>query len=122
MKRLLFLTCVMPLLLTPSATPQKKNTAAPDSAVGRTKDGQTIYLGPRGGRYRLNSKGTRVYLSAEEKKGGVSSTPAAERKDKVVGKTDDGQPVYEGPRGGRYYLNDKGAKVYMKSKRAKSGK
>ena len=35
--------------------------------------------------------------------------------DKVVGKTEDGKPIYEGPRGGKYTLNDKGEKVYQRS-------
>ncbi|MDR3667824.1 MAG: hypothetical protein P4L35_13350 [Ignavibacteriaceae bacterium] len=35
-------------------------------------------------------------------------------KDKEVGKTPDGKTIYEGSRGGRYTLSDKGNKVYIK--------
>jgi colicin import membrane protein len=35
-------------------------------------------------------------------------------KDKVVGKTDDGKPIYEGPRGGKYTISESGKKVYIK--------
>lgn len=35
-------------------------------------------------------------------------------RDKVIGKTKDGKIIYEGPRGGRYYLSAKGTKVYVK--------
>jgi colicin import membrane protein len=37
-----------------------------------------------------------------------------EHKDKSIGKTKDGKIIYEGPRGGRYYISDKGKKVYIK--------
>lgn len=32
----------------------------------------------------------------------------------VIGKTAAGQTVYAGPRGGRYYINDRGRRVYLK--------
>ena len=35
-------------------------------------------------------------------------------KDKEVGKTAEGKIIYEGPRGGKYTLSDKGKKVYIK--------
>jgi colicin import membrane protein len=35
-------------------------------------------------------------------------------KDKEVGKTADGKIIYEGPRGGKYTISDKGKKVYIK--------
>ena len=47
---------------------------------------------------------------------------AADMKDKAkdkaadakVGKTKDGKDIFMGPKGGKYYLNDKGKKVYVK--------
>jgi colicin import membrane protein len=33
---------------------------------------------------------------------------------KIVGQTKDGKNIYEGPRGGHFYYNDKGDKVYVK--------
>lgn len=33
--------------------------------------------------------------------------------DKVVGHRADGRAIYRGPRGGRYYINDAGNKVYL---------
>lgn len=33
--------------------------------------------------------------------------------DQPVGTRDDGRTIYEGPRGGRYYINDSGNKVYI---------
>jgi len=35
-------------------------------------------------------------------------------KDKEIGKTADGKVIYEGPKGGKYTLSDKGTKVYIK--------
>jgi hypothetical protein len=43
----------------------------------------------------------------DDKKGSKSDDPA-------VGKTADGRTVFEGSRGGHYYLSDKGDKVYVK--------
>ncbi len=36
--------------------------------------------------------------------------------DKIVGKDDKGRTIYEGPRGGRYYINSNGNKEYIKNK------
>jgi colicin import membrane protein len=43
-------------------------------------------------------------------------------KDKEVGKTDDGKIIYEGPKGGKYTLSDKGNKVYIKKEAKKEVK
>jgi hypothetical protein len=33
---------------------------------------------------------------------------------KIIGKTANGQNIYEGPRGGHFYYNESGNKVYVK--------
>ena len=33
--------------------------------------------------------------------------------DKVIGKDDKGRTIYEGPRGGKYYINASGNKTYI---------
>lgn len=35
--------------------------------------------------------------------------------DKVVGRTEEGRDIYEGPRGGHYYLTESGNKEYVKT-------
>lgn len=35
--------------------------------------------------------------------------------DKIVGKTEEGRDIYQGPRGGHYYLTDSGNKEYVKT-------
>lgn len=35
------------------------------------------------------------------------------KKARVIGHRDDGRPIYEGPQGGHYYINDAGNKVYL---------
>ena len=50
-------------------------------------------------------------LPLEKKSAGEK--PAAADGDEVVGKTEEGKQVYEGSRGGHYYLNEKGDKVYV---------
>lgn len=48
----------------------------------------------------------------------ISGTPSAVAdsvaKNNAIGKTANGQLVYTGPRGGRYYFNERGRKVYLK--------
>ncbi len=46
-------------------------------------------------------------------KGGDEKT-VSKSKDPEVGKTADGKTVFEGSRGGYYYLSEKGDKVYVK--------
>ena len=44
----------------------------------------------------------------------TTTTPAVKTADKVVGTDDKGRTIYEGPRGGRYYINKNGNKEYIK--------
>ena len=37
-----------------------------DKAVGKTADGKTIYEGPRGGRYYINSNGNKTYITKDK--------------------------------------------------------
>lgn len=41
---------------------------------------------------------------------------AAAGNDKVIGKDDKGRTIYEGKRGGHYYINSNGNKTYIKKK------
>jgi colicin import membrane protein len=43
--------------------------------------------------------------------------PTNNSEDKIVGKDDKGRTIYEGPRGGRYYLTENGNKVYVTNKK-----
>jgi colicin import membrane protein len=44
----------------------------------------------------------------------ATTTTATTTSDKSVGKDAQGRTIYEGPKGGRYYLNKDGKKVYVK--------
>jgi colicin import membrane protein len=60
---------------------------------------------------------TEVTKKVEVKKDGMTKDVKEVKtviKDKEVGKTADGKIIYEGPRGGKYTLSDKGKKVYIK--------
>jgi len=69
-----------------------------------------------------NLTGTNNITPAQDKKDTVKKTVVMkewkeikkENKDKSIGKTKDGKTIFEGPRGGRYYMSDKGKKVYIK--------
>lgn len=60
--------------------------------------------------------------SKKKVKGVDSSAKTAKPKEeqvkggRTVGTTADGKTIYEGPRGGHFYYNDKGKKVYVKKK------
>ncbi|MBK6977996.1 MAG: hypothetical protein IPH28_13570 [Cytophagaceae bacterium] len=49
---------------------------------------------------------------------GTQANTTTQRKvasdDKSIGKDDKGRTIYEGPRGGRYYINSNGNKTYIK--------
>ncbi|MDP4193015.1 MAG: hypothetical protein Q8858_15725 [Bacteroidota bacterium] len=62
---------------------------------------------------------TMVKDSTKIKKHDVTKAKVA---DKEVGKTDDGKIIYQGKKCGKYYLNDKGKKVYISEKGEKSTK
>jgi len=42
-------------------------TVVKDKEAGKTADGKTIYVGPKGGKYTLSDKGTKVYLKKDAK-------------------------------------------------------
>jgi hypothetical protein len=77
--------------------PARKNA---DPAVGKTRNGKTVYEGSRGGFYYFTKSGHREYVQDF-----VGS--------KIVGRTPDGKNVFEGPRGGRFYYNARGEKIYV---------
>ena len=74
-----------------------------DEVAGKTKDGKTVYAGPRRGFYTMSSSGNKNYVKENEIIGA-----------KVIGKTAGGKTIYEGPRGGRYYYNSSNVKTYVK--------
>lgn len=58
---------------------------------------------------------TKEAKRASSETGGIAKKEApAKSEDPVVGKTKDGKPVYEGARGGFYYLTESGNKTYVK--------
>ena len=60
---------------------------------------------------------TEVTKKTEVKKNGVTKDVKEVKTittDKEVGKTVDGKTIYEGPRGGKYTLSEKGKRVYIK--------
>lgn len=44
----------------------------------------------------------------------VTPQPASKTSDKVIGTDSKGRTIYEGPRGGHYYINKNGNKEYIK--------
>ena len=60
---------------------------------------------------------TEVTKKVEVKKDGMTKEVKEVKttiKDKEVGKTPDGKIIYVGPKGGKYTINDKGVKTYIK--------
>ena len=54
-----------------------------------------------------SSQLAKIYGQAPSAAGSAAQT-------QILGKTANGQLVYSGPRGGRYYVNERGRKVYLK--------
>ena len=46
------------------ASPEPPALKIVQTATAKTIDTSTVFTGPKGGKYRLNSKGKKVYLSA----------------------------------------------------------
>ena len=66
---------------------------------------------------KKNGMNTEVTKKVEVKKDGMTKNVKVVKtvlKDKEIGKTVDGKTIYEGPKGGKYTLSDKGKKVYIK--------
>ena len=45
----------------------RKKVAGADKVAGKDDKGRTIYQGPRGGQYYINSNGNKTYLKADDK-------------------------------------------------------
>ncbi len=45
----------------------KKKVAGPDKQIGKDEKGRSIFQGPRGGQYYINSNGNKTYLKADNK-------------------------------------------------------
>ena len=41
--------------------------AGPDKQIGKDEKGRSIFQGPRGGQYYINSNGNKTYLKADSK-------------------------------------------------------
>ncbi|HAK75505.1 MAG TPA: hypothetical protein DCM71_01005 [Runella sp.] len=64
------------------------------------------------------SKGTKVKPAAKEddgKEADGSTRKKVAGADKTMGKDDKGRTIYQGPRGGQYYINSNGNKTYLKA-------
>lgn len=83
----------------------EKKQVAPSSAAADPVDpkmkgpkGETIYTGPKGGKYYMNSDNQRQYVNSHVDK-------------KLKGPK--GETVFIGPNDGRYYFGAKGEKIYL---------
>lgn len=83
-----------------NAQPADGRTAA---TAGVTPTGQTIHVGPRGGRYTLTKSGRKAYLPKPAADAGTPApNPAPATSD-----------IHMGPRGGCYTLGSTGRKNYL---------
>ena len=96
-----------------------------DPLSGETYKGRPVYIGKRGGKYYLNRNGNKTYIRSGKKQ---SQNQLAPRSTSPPNSGKQGAPslssplkarpssrtIYTGPRGGRYYINSKGRKVYVR--------
>jgi colicin import membrane protein len=66
------------------------------------------------GKKSKSTEKTAKATTAKEATKSTAKAADAQNPDPVVGKTTDGKAVYEGSRGGFYYMTDKGDKAYVK--------
>ena len=90
-----------------------------DSAVinGRPATGvqQREYIrGPRGGCYYINKNGNKTYVDHSYCDGkSAAAAPKKNSSGTPSSSSGPGRTYSKGPRGGCYYINDKGKKVYV---------
>ena len=114
------------LLTNVAAFAQKAEEKNNDKQVGKDKEGRMIFEGPKGGKYYVSASGAKTYVTdgkpevkpqvKPEVKSAIKAEVKPEMKndDKQVGKDKEGRMIFEGPRGGKYYINASGAKTYIK--------
>ena len=88
-----------------------KNT---DKQLGKDKEGRMIFEGAKGGKYYLTASGAKAYVTDSKPDTKKDTKSDAKNDDKQVGKDKEGRMIFEGPRGGKYYINASGAKTYVK--------
>ena len=118
---------VYPSYLRYTSTSTSSNSYKLHTPTGETYKGRTVYIGKRGGKYYLNRNGKKTYLPSDKKQSqnqlsprsllppssGKQGAPALSSPLKARPSS---RTIYTGPRGGRYYINRKGRKVYVKRK------
>lgn len=72
---------------------------------------RTIYTGPNGGEYYINSNGNKTYINSNQRSTSTTSTSSNYPGTKSYNTT---RTIYTGPRGGNYYINSNGNKTYIK--------
>ena len=116
----LFLTMLLGFLLLTNvaAFAQKADAKNDDKQLGKDKEGRMIFEGPKGGKYYVSASGAKTYVTdgKPEVKPEMKSAVKSEMKndDKQLGKDKEGRMIFEGPKGGKYYINASGAKSYIK--------
>lgn len=71
-----------------------------------------IYTGSRGGRYRINNRGKRVYLKSKKRAQRNYYSSSSTYRSSV----NSFRSIQTGPRGGRFYINSKGNKTYVRKR------
>ena len=96
------------------AQAQKSNTKNNDKQIGKDKEGRMIFEGAKGGKYYLTASGAKSYVNDGKADIKKETKSDVKNNDKQVGKDKEGRMIFEGSRGGKYYLTASGAKSYIK--------
>jgi len=90
-------------------------------------NGKPLYEGQRGGTYYINESGNKTYVkpTSSSSSSGLGAAAASAASSSSEGRFTgmhhqssgraNGKPLYEGARGGLYYINDSGNKTYVSS-------
>ena len=110
----LFLMLFLGFLLLTNLSAQAQTGKNTDKQLGKDKEGRMIFEGAKGGKYYLTASGAKAYVTDSKPDIKKDTKSDAKNDDKQVGKDKEGRMIFEGPRGGKYYINASGAKTYVK--------
>lgn len=96
---------------------ENKKDISPEDIDEELNSRKVLYEGPGGGKYYLNSAGTKTYVKAASGTAGVPRP--VEKKQRLSENSTQAtseipRQYFMGPKGGVYYLTEKGNKVYVK--------
>ena len=84
------------------------------SIPSKTYNNKTILTGSRGGKYYINSNGNKTYIKSNSSKTKSYNYSYQKHSYSTTPSYNSNKIIHTGSRGGKYYINSKGNKTYIK--------